>query len=572
MKKNIITIITIGMLAGLTLDSCTKVLNKPNLSVYSSETVWTSEPETSAYLNNIYSMEMPGWTFNGSASDEATDGSAGMSSYLKGIATVDSYDAYSYTAIDAINLFLSKIDGTPYPDKNQLKGQALFWRAWAYFNMVQAYGGVPLILQVQDNNNIPSLFVKRNKSSECFTQMEKDLTDAASMLPDSWGSAGYGRIDKGAALAFLGKVEMWWASPLFNPTNDPSRWQAAYTATKAANDYLVSQGKGLYPSYGGIWYNKGNSEIVMVNQYFAPDHYGDNAPIRPEGITEDDFGHNQATLALANAYPMKDGSVFNPSKPLAYDTLFKYRDDRFYATLAYNGSVYNTADFTNGAKIWTGYEANGYSLETLFITSPVPNRSGFWQVKGIDHSLNKQSVHMATIDWIVMRYAEVLMNYGECANEIGHSAEALQVLYAIRKRANILPGSAGTYGVTATSTSDIRQAYINERFVEFAFEGLRWNDLRRWRRFDILNTEQTRSAIHMMLKPGAPIPVVSADITDPAVWGTFTPQVIANIEDPSAIFNLPDKLYFYAIPARHLNANPNLQQNNNWGGTFDPLQ
>jgi len=575
MKRNIITTIAISTLVGLCLISCNKVLEKPNLGVYTGDLVWTSETQTSAYLNSIYAAQLPGWSYNGSASDEATDGSQGMADYLKGIATIDSYDAYSYAGIDAINLFLSKIDGAPYPadDIKHLKGQALFWRAWAYFKMVKAYGGVPLILQVQDAQHPQSLFVKRNKSSECFIQMEKDLTDAANLLPDSWSGNDWGRIDKGAALAFLGKVGMWWASPLFNPGNDQARWQAAYTATKSAKDFLASQGKGLYPDYGGIWYNKANSEVIIVNQFYAPDHYKSDAPIRPEGITEGDFGHDQAVLALVNTYPMKDGSAFDPAKPKAYDTLFKYRDNRFYATLAYNGSAYNTPDFKPGEKIWTGYDVNGISLEKTFIPgSAVANRSGFWQIKGMDHTVDANHVAMAAVDWLEMRYAEVLMNYGECANEAGHTGEALQVIYDIRKRAGILPGSISTYGVTASGTAAIREAYVKERFVEFAFENKRWDDLRRWRRFDILNTQQTRGAIHMMMKPGFSNPVITDDINDPAVWSKFTPQIVNNIEDPSAIFNLSDKQYFYGLPKRHLDANPNLQQNNNWGGAFDPLQ
>jgi hypothetical protein len=106
--------------------------------------------------------------------------------------------------------------------------------------------------------------------------------------------------------------------------------------------------------------------------------------------------------------------------------------------------------------------------------------SGFFQLKGIDKSLTKPLVHNAETDWIEIRFAEVLMNYGECANEIGVQSEALDVLYKIRKRANINAGN-GTYGVTATTQTDVREAYIKERFVEFAFENYRFWDVRRWK-------------------------------------------------------------------------------------------
>lgn len=162
------------------------------------------------------------------------------------------------------------------------------------------------------------------------------------------------------------------------------------------------------------------------------------------------------------------------------------------------------------------------------------------------------------------------MNYGEAANETGKTAEALSVLYSIRQRAGILPGVAGKYGITASTVSEIREVYIKERFVEFAFEGKRWEDLRRWRRFDILNSQKTRKAVLMYLKPSAQIPLITDNIYDSAIWSRFTPKIVENIENPYT-FNLLDKYYFYAIPKGHLDRNVNLEQNKDWGGTFDPL-
>ena len=232
---------------------------------------------------------MPEWPVNGSAADEGTDGDIGMNEFLKGIATLDSKNNWQYTTIDKINLFLSKIDGTPYSAETikQFKGQALFWRAWVYFSMVKDYGGVPLILNPQDITNIDGLFVKRNKTSECFTQIIKDLDDAISNLPDVFSGTDYGRIDKGTALAFKGRVLLFYASPLFNPSNDAARWQAAYTATKRQKIFWKARGKGLYSTFKNIWTTERNKEVIMVNQFFAPDHYQYwfQASLRPMFIT-----------------------------------------------------------------------------------------------------------------------------------------------------------------------------------------------------------------------------------------------------------------------------------------------
>ena len=572
MKKIIGILIGSALIQLFSLISCTDVFEKNNLVVLGGDNVWTSETMTAAYLNNIYSSFMGSWPYNGSSSDEGTDASIGMNAFLRGIATIDAWNGYGYGNIDRINLFLSKIDGTPYtPEKiKQFKGEALFFRAWAYFGMVNGYGGVPLILDVQDYKNPEGLFVKRNKTSECITQIVKDLDDAASMLPDAFSGTDYGRIDKGIALAFKGKVLLTYASPLFNPSNNAARWQTAYTATKAAKDFLETQGKGLFPSFKDIWYTERNKEVVMVSQFYAPDRYYSNAPIRPIFITKDAWGANEPTLFLVNSFPMKDGSAFDPARPLAYDTLFKYRDDRFYATIAFNGGVYNTPDFKPGEKIWTGFTSDGTDLQRYIHLIAGPSRTGFFQIKGIDTKNNQQGVHNSTVDWIQIRFAEVLMNYGEAANETGKTAEALSVLYSIRQRAGILPGVAGKYGITASTVSEIREVYIKERFVEFAFEGKRWEDLRRWRRFDILNSQKTRKAVLMYLKPSAQIPLITDNIYDSAIWSRFTPKIVENIENPYT-FNLLDKYYFYAIPKGHLDRNVNLEQNKDWGGTFDPL-
>lgn len=124
--------------------------------------------------------------------------------------------------------------------------------------------------------------------------------------------------------------------------------------------------------------------------------------------------------------------------------------------------------------------------------------SNFYQRKGLDYNINASKVYEAQVDWVEIRFTEVLMNYGECANEVGKSSEALQVLYDVRKRAGI-ENTTGNYGITATSQGDIREAYMTERYIEFAYEGKRWNDLRRWKRFDILNEIKYRSSLWLVI-------------------------------------------------------------------------
>lgn len=120
----------------------------------------------------------------------------------------------------------------------------------------------------------------------------------------------------------------------------------------------------------------------------------------------------------------------------------------------------------------TNYDSStGITGQHNQVTSdPRWSNSGFYRIKAIDKNIDNSLVYQAAVDWIEIRYTEVLMNFGECANEINKAPEALQVLKDVRQRAGIWAGASGNYGITATTQADIRTAYQNERFVEFCFE------------------------------------------------------------------------------------------------------
>lgn len=566
MKKiQLVSLLCIGLLSG-----CTSVLDKEDFGGITPGDVWQNEKMVEALVSDIHGNLMPEWPVSGSASDEAGNGSVGLNAILRGTATIDEKKdgPWSYDHIEKINFFLSNVENTDFEQKEQWKGQALFWRAWCYFGMVNTYGGVPLILEPQNPLDTESLFKSRNSTTECFAQILKDLDDAIAKLPAQWDAANYGRIDQCAVKAYKGRVMLTMASPLFNPQNDPAKWEAAYQANKEALEFARAQGKALYPKYGDIWYDERNEEVIMVNQFYNPDHRFHQYNIRPIQITKDGAGEDCPGNALVFAYPMKDGSSFDAGKPGAIETLWKDRDDRFYATIFYNGAVYPSADFKPGEHMWLGSTADGGNITQLLYGEANLHRIPFYRLKGLDKTLTKQTVYEATTDWVEIRFAEVLMNYGEAANELGKSDEALQVLYNIRKRAGILPGSDNHYGIKANSKETIREAYQKERFVEFAFEGKRWDDIRRWRAFDILNNQKTRYTLKYTLKEGAPLPEITQSIED--IYQNFDVKVVE--DSPGYNYDVKESYYFYAIPRKHLERNSNLEQNNNWGGTFDPLK
>lgn len=588
-KKHIFVSLMLGLLMG----SCS--LDYENTNTITPEGVWENKDMISAFLTNIYGSMLPGWPISANGTDEGMDGPTSMSQYVRGEITVDNTgQGLDYKNIDKINYFLANLETATVIDdetKKQMRGQALFWRAWDYWGKVFSLGGVPLILQPQDVSDLNSLLVARSSTSECVKQILADLDEAIASLPDKWENEDYGRIDKGCAMAFKGRMLLQYASPLFNPNNDQQRWREAYDANKKAVDFLKSIGKGLYEGdFADIWFDERNKEVIMVNQYYYPDHALSQNAIRPMPLTRDYADLNQAILPLVMAFPKIDGTPLELDlDKLATDKeynqqfltdFYTNRDPRFHATIFCPGMRYPCGtDLPNGMNYWNAWRKEGTSNVTLIqdeMNVSASSGANFYQMKGVD-DLESLYVYQGETDWIEIRFAEVLMNMGEAANEIGKSDEALQVLYDIRKRAGI-QSTDGKYGITATSQDEIREAYVNERFIEFAYEGKRWNDLRRWKRFDILNNLKYRSTLYPILEDYSIVQNGQFDWTkdmlDPDVRKLFHFEYIECVDGDKNIyrFNLDLNHWFYPIKKDDLDRNSKLEQNNEWGGTFDPLK
>lgn len=116
--------------------------------------------------------------------------------------------------------------------------------------------------------------------------------------------------------------------------------------------------------------------------------------------------------------------------------------------------------------------------------------SGMYNYKVSDLSLTQDKVMTFDIDYILMRFAEVMFIYAEAANENGHSDVAIDLLKQIRKRAGIEAGADGLYGLKVGSREEIRQAILDERHIELCYEGHRFWDLRRTRNMMMLAVGQ----------------------------------------------------------------------------------
>jgi hypothetical protein len=355
---------------------------------------------------------------------------------------------------------------------------------------------------------------------------------------------------------------LYYASPQFNPGNLEARWQDAHTAAREAKEFCEAQGKGLYPDFAGIWDVELNKEVIMVNRFNHPGStYYIGCP-RPILYSFNCTGHDQPTLELVEKFPLVDGTPWDPAT-MSYETLHQNRSQRFYATIGYNGAAPYLKDmFEQNSNLWT-YK----SLTKGPMDGTLPTSTSFYRVKAMDRNVDLSGVYEAGMDWPEIRFAEVLMTYGETANEIGNTEVALQVLYDIRQRAGILPGADNRYGITATTPEEIRLAFENENLIEFALENKRLDQLRRLRKWDVVMNGLQKHGLIISQKEGTSGPSGMDNIDDHI--DDFT---IEKVEVGTQEFNVRQEYYFYGIPQRHLEQNPNLEQTMGWpSGTFDPL-
>lgn len=595
MKLNKIKYVVVGAffaMGGMTT-SC-DTLDIKNLETYDESMVWHDANLASAYVNNLYAECFTNWSVS---ADGNSDILTGMPWYLGTITeTGSSYKKWTYTEIRHINEAIKRLEASTELDQdlvNNLLGQAYFMRAYMYYWMVLHHGGVPYIKVPQDKDK-DDLFVKRNSTPECFQFMIEDLDKAITLLPAKIAgtSNDYGRIDQCFAKSWKAKTLLLKCSPQFNPNHpyDNAYWKEAYAAAKEAYDFCVANGVALTGNYADIWLQEQGPEVVFPVINKNPNRVSNWASAtRPASISR---GVNQSnpTWEFVKDFPMLDGRRFDDPSGKYYvgdenallKSFWKNRDPRFNQVVFYNGSEYPVAGKPSGYRQYNALGISNaddqYGINPAAHTNAVNNDvySGFYNYKAADMTLTQATVLTYDIDYILMRFAEVMFIYAEAANETGHSDVAIDMLKQIRKRAGIEVGADGLYGLSVGSREAIRKAILDEREIELCYEGHRFWDLRR-----------TRNMMKLAgwTKHGIEAIAINPDGTDmdlneartktnnyELTTGDFRYVIhqVPYTEAAEREFVIEESFYFFPIQKVNLDENPNLEQNNNWGGTFNP--
>lgn len=339
---------------------------------------------------------------------------------------------FNYRIIAYANEVLARIDAATIDDavKKNLKGQELFLRSLAYFDLVQYFGDVPLLLapvagSADEIINVRSA-LPRSPKADVYAQIVKDALEAATLLPNKTVQEK-GRATAGAARTLLGNVYI-----------VLKQWPAAEAVLK---EVTASAQYSLLPDYAAVFdpANKNNAESVFEVQY------------------------QQGNLGLQSSFAY----VFMPNLTnLSPITGFVFNNQSLGGWNIPSDNMiaaYEAGDRRKAASIVDGYTLNGAFVAQPFIRKyfhlPLPAPNG--------------SAPNTNENWPVYRYAEVLLLLAEALNEQGKTAEALPLVNQLRDRAF----GTGVSRITAGAQGALRDLILKERRVELAFENKRWLDL-----------------------------------------------------------------------------------------------
>ncbi len=455
-SDNRITALLLGLfLFALMFSACSEFLTEDLKGTFSSDTFYKNDKQAIQAVNGVYNaisfsnFNNAIWVFGDVASNDAVKGgNPGDQAEIAYIdefnvdannGIVNNYWSFAYEAIARANNVIAHVPDIPMETelKNRLVGEAKFIRAYTYFNLVNIFGKVPLKLLPQVTAE--AIHVPLTNIDLIYQQIEKDLIEAADVLPVVYSPSETGRMTKGAALAMLGKINIY-----------QENWAVAidyFHEMEALEEY------NLLPDYASVFTleNENSSESIVeiqhlsgqvpfagnaLNQWFAP---------APEG----GYYFNAPTQSLVDAFEKSSPAMVDP---------------RLDASIGRSGSLW-----LNGEPFNAGWSPTGYlTKKHQQPLNQVPS-----SLKG-DGDLN----------YIYLRYADVLLLKAEAFNEINKPDSALTNLNRVRQRArNSYKGTlpAGLLAdITITNQSLLRTAIQNERRVELAQEFHRYFDLMRW--------------------------------------------------------------------------------------------
>lgn len=466
--KNIVIKNSIIGILILNLVSCSGFLDKNPLDQISGPTFWKTQADADMGLAGVYARllvstydyEQMYWDILGGDLYGASQGSGVTytklaQGYIESTSggPIDAIYSQSYQGITSCNIFLENIDKVSISDdiKNKYKGEVLFLRALFYFTLADFYGGVPLYTK---SVTIDEAKVKQSSRADVLKQVQNDLDVAIANLPNTdYSVTGKGHAVKGSALALKAKVCL---------------YQEDWPGAVAAASQVMSDGKfSLSSNFSTMFLTVGqanNPEIMFSSRWLRPDR------IQPQTGSQDVqflwWSLINPRNELVNEFECTDGLPITQSPLYDGSTMltrkYKSRDPRLVLSVkTFEEPLINS------------------SGKTVYCNPNAPSETGWEPIKTL--TIDNLPIDYSTIcdqDWVLLRYAEVLLMYAEAKNEVsGPDQTVYKAINDVRAR----PGINMPPIPSGLTKDQMRTRIMHERRVEFCMEGKRYTDMKRWK-------------------------------------------------------------------------------------------
>ncbi len=485
----------------------------------------------------------------------------------------------SYKSIEQANQVISNLERM-VPSEHQMSttlhqcymAEARFIRALNYFNLVRYYGGVTV--KLTPTVDMENLFPERDNVQEVYAAIIADLNYAkeflyykpTSALAPQYDGKFVGRATRTAATALLSKVYLTAASYKKHSKVDQSI--EGYIPDKTLNSYdwvNVSEYYTLASNYAEeiiTLSNTGAIDVRLNDDYgylFTPN--GENSAesiFEVQFKTEPNLGSRiGAWTGMLGYTRFNRRLIVNPDYIYMHDIGFTENED--------DGLVLDYTK-TDPRLMWN------VSFEGM-VNKPAPlPLSKHSDLMCFKFRLGTPILDDETgVNFVVLRYADVLLMYAEAQNELGNMGVALDAVNQIRTRARngskasasmpmpytaLIPASTkpSDYAIDGLTQEDIREIIINERYMELAFEGhSRFDEIRMGRLIDIARASRVYAD-----------ELAAGSSFLPAVWNSGGPSTVRTNEPTMASYNARYTYQFFPIPKRQIDRNTNLKQNPGW--------
>lgn len=441
--------------------------------------------------------------------------------------------------------------------KQRLLGEAHFFRGYYYYLLLRQFGGVLLIDRTYDplidNKKFP-----RASYEEMVEFIAKEADRAAELLAERHAPSELGRVTKGAALMLKGKTYFWASGVAFQKQKlnylgfTTDRSNEMMTQTVNAYDEVMKLGYSLMPvdgtsqeeivqSYHEIFLTKNSQESILEVQHSNDGNFdkGFGHKLDREAASPFFGGTTAAYTPTQNhvdEYGMRDGAVYDPKQP------YLNRDYRFYANVLYDGATYNGHVMELHYTMENGKKEAGADL-TKYGTdrNAGVTQTGYYMRKFLNPKqvIDNDPTYGSSQNYIIWRYAELLLDYAEIDFHQGRTKAALDKVNEIRTRAHM-------HKLDAITLENI----LNERRVEMAFEETTY-----WDFFRLGNAVEKLN--------GSSNPLKKMEIVKEE--GKETTYTISNMNaKPESTRSFSSHQYYYPIPVAEVKYHE-IPQNPEWG-------